>query len=56
VKDAIYKGERDVRTFAELSHAADVLMQTAQDYQSGNLYTALASLLLRTFTFEAKQK
>ena len=42
-----------MRTFAELSHAADVLMQTAQEYLRGNLYTALSSLLLRAFTFEA---
>ena len=53
LKDAIYKGQRDVRTFAELSHAADMLMQTAQEYLRGNLYTALSSLLLRAFTFEA---
>lgn len=53
LKDAIYKGQRDVRTFAELSHAADVLMQTAQEYLRGNRYTALSSLLLRAFTFEA---
>lgn len=42
-----------MRTFAELSHAADMLMQTAQEYRRGNLYTALSSLLLRAFTFEA---
>ncbi|MFZ0233467.1 MAG: hypothetical protein WA306_11120 [Candidatus Acidiferrales bacterium] len=53
MKDAIYKGKRDVRTFAELSHAADVLMQTAYEYRKGNFYTALSSLLLRAFTFEA---
>ena len=53
MKDAIYTGKRDVRTFAELSHAADVLMRTAQEYRRGNLYTALSSLLLRAFTFEA---
>jgi hypothetical protein len=51
--DAIYTAKRDVRTFAELSHAADILMQTAQEYRRGNLYTAMASLLLRAFTFEA---
>src|ERR1700745_197302 len=51
--DAIYTAKRDVRTFAELSHAADILMQTAQEYRRGNLYTALSSLLLRAFTFEA---
>ena len=53
MKDAIYTGKRDVRTFAELGHAADILMQTAQEYPRGNLYTALSSLLLRAFTFEA---
>lgn len=53
LKDAIYTGTRDVRTFAELSHAADTLMRTAREYRRGNLYTLLSSLLLRTFTFEA---
>lgn len=51
--DAIWTAKRDVRTFAELSHAADILMQTSKEYRRGNLYTAMASLLLRTFTFEA---
>jgi hypothetical protein len=53
LNDAIYTAKRDVRTFAELSHAADMLMQTAQEHRRGNLYTALSSLLLRAFTFEA---
>lgn len=53
LNDAIYTGTRDVRTFAELSHAANILMQTAQEYQTGNLFTLLSSLLLRAFTFEA---
>jgi hypothetical protein len=53
LNDAIYTGRRGVRTFAELSHAADMLMQTAQEYRTGNLYTTLSSLLLRAFTFEA---
>lgn len=53
LKDAIYRGTRDVRTFAELSHAANTLMRTAREYRRGNLYTALSSLLLRAFTFEA---
>ncbi len=53
MNDAIYTAKRDVRTFAELSHAADILMQTAQEYRRGNLYAVLSSLLLRVFTFEA---
>jgi hypothetical protein len=53
LNDSVYTGKRDVRTFAELSHAADILMQTAQKYRRGNRYTALSSLLLRAFTFEA---
>jgi len=53
LNDAIYSAKRNVNTFAELSHAADILMQTAQEYRRGNLYTALSSLLLRAFTFEA---
>ena len=52
-KDAIYEGEREVRTFADLAHAADVLiMKTEQDPRGSN-YTIMSSLLLTAFTFEA---
>lgn len=53
VKDAVYSGEREVRTFADLNHGADVLLQFAQDEPRGSYYTIMGALLLRAFTFEA---
>src|SRR5690606_18990542 len=52
-KDAVYSGEREVRTFADLNHGADVLLRFAQSEPRGSYYTTMASLLLRAFTFEA---
>lgn len=52
-KDAIYTGEREVRTFADLNHGADVLLGTAKEIEAGSYYTTMASLLLTAFTFEA---
>jgi hypothetical protein len=52
-KDAIYEGEREVRTFADLNHGADVLLDTARDREKGSYYTIMGSLLLSAFTFEA---
>ena len=52
-KDAIYSGEREVKTFADLNHGADVLLKTAREVERGNYYTIMGSLLLSAFTFEA---
>ena len=51
--DAIYRGEREVRTFADLNHGADVLLNFAKNEPKGSYYTTMASLLLTAFTFEA---
>lgn len=53
MKDSIYSGEREVHTFAELHHAAKVLIETSQKHRPGNYYTALSALVLEAFTFEA---
>jgi len=53
VKDAVYKGEREVRTFADLAHGADVLIIKTEQDQRGSNYTIMSSLLLTAFTFEA---
>jgi hypothetical protein len=52
-KDAVFSGEREVRTFVDLSHGSDVMLLTAKDREKGSYYTAMSSLLLRAFTFEA---
>jgi hypothetical protein len=52
-KDAVFSGEREVRTFVDLSHGSDVMLITAKDRKQGSYYTAMSSLLLRAFTFEA---
>lgn len=52
-KDAIYDGEREVKTFVDLNHASNVLINQAEEEPKGWYYTVMSSLLLRAFTFEA---
>lgn len=52
-KDAIYKGTREVRTFVDLAHGADVLIMKTEQEQKGSYYTTMSALLLTAFTFEA---
>lgn len=52
-KDAIYEGEREVRTFADLGHGVDVLIKKAEQDEEGSYYTIMGGLLLTAFTFEA---
>lgn len=52
-KDAVYEGEREVRTFVDLFHGSDVLLQKSTSEKNGSYYTTMGSLLLTAFTFEA---
>ncbi len=52
-KDAIYKGTREVRTFVDLAHGADVLITTAEQEPQGSYYTTMSAILFTAFTFEA---
>ena len=52
-KDAIYEGTREVRTFVDLAHGADVLIQKTVQEPKGSYYTTMSALLLTAFTFEA---
>jgi hypothetical protein len=52
-KDAVFSGEREVRTFVDLSHGSDVMLMKAKESEKGSYYTVMNSLLLRAFTFEA---
>jgi hypothetical protein len=52
-KNAIFSGEREVRTFVDLCHGSDVMLMKAKESANGSYYTVMSSLLLRAFTFEA---
>ncbi len=52
-KDAIYEGTREVRTFVDLAHGADVLILKSEQEPKGSYYTTMSALLLSAFTFEA---
>lgn len=52
-KDSIYKGTREVRTFVDLAHGADVLIMKTEQEEKGSYYTTMSALLLTAFTFEA---
>jgi hypothetical protein len=52
-KDATYKGQREARTFADLNHAAWVMIKKSDENALGSRYTNMAALLFTAFTFEA---
>jgi len=52
-KTAYYEGTREVQTFVDLNHAADVLLKIAREVERGSTYTLMSSLLMTAFTFEA---
>ncbi len=52
-KNAIYEGTREVRTFVDLAHGADVLIKKTEQEPKGSYYTSMAALLLTAFSFEA---
>ncbi|MHB1014620.1 MAG: hypothetical protein ACYC2W_04980 [Desulfurivibrionaceae bacterium] len=52
-KDAIYEGEREVKTFVDLFHGSDVLLKKSNTEKKGCYFTTMGSLLLTAFTFEA---
>ncbi|TQE98818.1 MAG: hypothetical protein FKY71_11825 [Spiribacter salinus] len=49
----IFSGQREVRTFADLAHAADVMIIKSEESLEGSYYTIMSALLLTAFTFEA---
>ncbi len=52
-KNAVYSGTREVRTYVDLAHGADVLIGKAEKDAEGSYYTTMSALLLIAFTFEA---
>ena len=52
-KDAFYSGTRQVRTFVDLRHTANVMLGKAEEDKKGSYHTILTSILFLAFTFEA---
>ena len=52
-KKKIFRGQREVRTFADLSHGAKVMIMKSEEEEKGSYYTIMSALLLTAFTFEA---
>lgn len=52
-KDAVYKGEREVKTFVDLFHGSNVLLKKSSADKKGSYFTTMGSLLLTAFAFEA---
>jgi hypothetical protein len=52
-KDAIHEGTREVRTFVDLNHGAEVMIRKSEEELKGSYYTTMSALLLTAFTFEA---
>ena len=52
-KDGVLKSTREVRTFVDLAHGADVLIEKSVETAKGSYYTTMGALLLTAFTFEA---
>ena len=52
-KDALYSGTRQVRTFVDLRHTANVMLEKAEKDERGSYHTILTSILFLAFTFEA---
>nr|SPS05723.1 conserved protein of unknown function [Candidatus Nitrotoga fabula] len=52
-KNAIYEVTREVHTFVDLNHGADILIKNAEFQPEGSFYTTMSALLLTAFTFEA---
>lgn len=50
---AVFDGRREVRTYVDLWHGANVLQGMAEASEEGSYYTIMASLLMRAFAFEA---
>jgi len=49
----VFQGERDVIMYAELWHAANSLLQIADEQPRGSAFVTLSSLLMRMFSLEA---
>jgi hypothetical protein len=52
-KDAIYTGTREVKTFVDINHGADVLIRKSEEQELGRYHLVMSALLLTAFTFEA---
>jgi hypothetical protein len=53
IKDAIYSGEKEVRTFTILNRGVESLIKKTEQEKEGSFYTELGAIVLTAFTFEA---
>lgn len=53
MKKVIFEGSKEIRTYYDLNHGSDALIQIAEEFPKGSYYTIMSSILLRAFTFEA---
>jgi len=53
MRDAIFEGSKEIRTYYDLNHGANALIRIAEGFPKGSYYTIMSSILLRAFTFEA---
>ena len=53
MKDAIFEGSKEIRTYYDLNHGANALIRIAKEFPKGSYDTIMSSILLRAFTFEA---
>jgi len=49
----VFESEREIKTFVDLFHGSEVLLEKSKNTIEGSYYTTMSSLLLTAFTFEA---
>jgi len=53
MKNAIFEGSKEIRTYYDLNHGSDALIRIANEFPQGSYFTLMSSILLRAFALEA---
>lgn len=53
MRDAIFEGSKEIRTYYDLNHGSNALIRIANEFPKGRYFTLMSSILLRAFAFEA---
>ena len=53
INNAFFESQREIKTFVDLFHGSDILLEKSKEVEKGSYFTTMASLLLTAFTFEA---
>lgn len=53
MENAIFESERDIKTFVDLFHGSNILLEKSIKTKEGSYFTTMGSLLLTAFAFEA---